>query len=135
MVFDVIFVLVQATTVALCAAFATAIVLDAWPTPAGILGVFLLYVVLGSALRFSASLPEGATLWGREEYVSVFFAVLVLGVVLSQTEFLRPENSPRMSFNQASTIFFVCGLALTVVNNLGSAIENRDPRAWDRSTG
>ena len=46
MVFDVIFVLVQATTVALCAAFATAIVLDAWPTPAGILGVFLLYVVL-----------------------------------------------------------------------------------------
>ncbi len=108
---EILLIPLQALFVAFAAAGATAIVLGTWPTPEGTLGVFLLYCVVCAFFRFILSLPPDAALFGRLEY-HAFIAVFLLAVAWTQSEFLRPQGYPRMTFNQVSTIFFFVGIAL-----------------------
>jgi uncharacterized membrane protein AbrB (regulator of aidB expression) len=93
------------------AAAATAIVLGTWPSPSGLLGVFLLYVVVVVFAEFLRAIPPGSFIFGQMAYDSIFTLAFVLLVLWAQSEFLRPTGHPRMTFNQAAYVFVIVGIA------------------------
>ena len=112
LLFEVLFVVLQALFVAFWAAGATAIVLGTWPSPPGTLGVFLLYLVVGAFIRFVSTISQSGAFFGRPEFDIPFVLVFILLIIWAHAEFLRPPGYPRITFNQASTIFLICGLAI-----------------------
>jgi hypothetical protein len=108
---EMFFLLSQALFLTFGAAAATAIVLGTWPPPSGLLGVFLLYIVVVFFAEFLRAIPPGSFIFGQMAYDSVFTLAFLLLVLWAQSEFLRPTGYPRMTFNQAAYVLVIVGLS------------------------
>jgi hypothetical protein len=106
-----VFLLLQTVFLTFSAAGATAIVLGTWPQPSGLLGVFLLYTVVGVFFQFLTTIAPHAQIFGQFPYDDIFMLTFLLLILWTQSEFLRPVGYPRMTFNQAAYVFVLCGLA------------------------